>query len=257
MHLLKQVKSQTPESVELEFILAGVGSRTLALIVDYFIWSATLILFLTLWGFLLFQVSWLQSDPVRPWFMAIQLLIVFTVYIGYFIGFETLWRGQTPGKRYAKIRVIRADGRNVGLQQSILRALLRPIDDISFLGLLLIIFTPQEKRLGDLVAGTIVIQEGQNISSESLELLSTAAISLAPSLSQTAQIAALTPDEFATIRNYLYRYPNLTSAAKTQVSERLAQRLIQITKFQNRPPNLDPHVLIEAVYLAYQQQFRS
>lgn len=257
MHLLKQVKSQTPESVELEFILAGVGSRTLALIVDYFIWSATLILLLTLWGFLLFQVSWLQSETIRPWFMAIQLLIAFTVYIGYFVCFETLWRGQTPGKRYTKIRVIRADGRNVGLQQSLLRALLRPIDDISFLGLLLIIFTPQEKRLGDLVAGTIVIQEGQTISSQSLELLSTAAISLAPQLSQTAQIAALTPDEFATIRNYLYRYPNLTSPAKTQVSERLAQRLIQITNFQNRPPNLDPHVLIEAVYLAYQRQFRS
>jgi uncharacterized RDD family membrane protein YckC len=256
MRFLKQVKSQTPESVELEFILAGVGNRTLALIIDYFIWSATLILFLTLWGFLLFQVSWLQSETIRPWFIAIQLLIVFTVYIGYFVCFETLWRGQTPGKRYTKIRAIRDDGRNVGLQQSILRALLRPIDDISFLGLLLIIFTRQEKRLGDLVAGTIVIQEGQIISTETFTP-SPSAPSLATQLLETAQIVALQPDEFAVLRNYLYRYPSLTPAAKIQVSDRLAQRLIEIINLQNPPPNLDPHLLIEAVYLAYQQQFRT
>ncbi len=256
MHFLKQVKSQTPESVELEFILAGVGSRTLALIIDYLIWSTMLILFLTLWGFLLFQFSWLQSETIRQWFFAIQLLIVFTVYIGYFVCFETLWRGQTPGKRYTKIRVIRSDGRNIGLQQSILRALLRPIDDLFCLGLLLIIYTPQEKRLGDLVAGTIVIQERQPISTQ-IFTPSPAAPALATHLLETAQIVALQPDEFAIIRNYLYRYPSLTPASKIQVSDRLAQRAIEIIRLQNPPPNLDPHLLIEAVYLAYQQQFRT
>jgi uncharacterized RDD family membrane protein YckC len=256
MHFLKQVKSQTPESVELEFILAGVGSRTLALIVDYFISSAALILFLTLWGLLLFQISWLQSETIRPWFFAIQVLIVFAIYIGYFVCFETLWRGQTPGKRYTKIRVIRADGRNVGLQQSILRSLLRPIDDLFCLGLLLIIFTPQEKRLGDIVAGTLVIQEAPPISTQTFTP-SSAAPALATQLLETAQIVALKPDEFAIVRNYLYRYPSLTPAAKIQVSDRLAQRLIEIIHLQNPPPNLDPHLLIESVYLAYQQQFRT
>jgi uncharacterized RDD family membrane protein YckC len=255
MHFLKKVRSQTPESVELEFTLAGVGSRTQALVADYLIWSLMLFILLVIWVFLLIQVPWFQSDTFKPWFFAIQLLTLFAVYIGYFVVFETLWRGQTPGKRYAKIRVVREDGRNVGLQQSILRALLRPIDDLFFLGLLLVLFTAQERRLGDLVAGTIVIQEGQAGSSQPLAL-SAQAQPLAERLLEIGQIVALTPDEFATIRRYLDRYPALTPAAKQQVSERLAHRLLEILKLADRPPSLNWHLTIEAVYLAYQQQFR-
>jgi uncharacterized RDD family membrane protein YckC len=255
MKFLNRVKSQTPESVELEFILAGIGNRTYALIVDYLIWSSTLLILLLTWGFLVTQNQWLRSDTFRPWFSAIQLLILFGVYIGYFVLFETFWRGQTPGKRYVKIRVIREDGRNVGVQQSILRSLLRPIDDILFVGLFLILFTAQEKRLGDLVAGTISIQEGQNIASQKITL-SAAASDLATKLIETSEIVAITPDEFAKMRNYLYRYPALTPAAKTQVSDRLAQQLLERIKLADRPPSLDAHLTIEAIYLAYQQQFR-
>jgi uncharacterized RDD family membrane protein YckC len=256
MQFLKRVKSQTPESVELEFILAGVGSRTYALILDYLIWGGVLFMLLIIWALLLTQVNWLRSPTIRPWFQAIQLLILFSVYIGYFVLFETIWRGQTPGKRYVKIRVIHDDGRNVDLRQSILRALLRPIDDILFIGLLLILLTTQEKRLGDLVAGTIVIQEGQVVTDREI-VISPAATELATRLSEVGQIVALTPDEFATIRKYLQRYPTLAPAAKQQVSDRLAQRLLEIIKLDDRPPSLDRHLTIEAIYLAYQQQFRS
>ncbi len=256
MHFLKKVRSQTPESVELEFTLAGVGSRTQALVLDYLIWGFGLFLLLIIGIFLWVQVPLFRSTAIRQWVFAIQILLVFTVYVGYFVGFETLWRGQTPGKRYAKIRVIREDGRNAGLQQSILRALLRPIDDLFFLGLLLVLFTKQEKRLGDLVAGTIVIQEGQTSSSQQLTI-SPAAQPLAERLVEIGQIVAITPDEFATIRRYLDRYPTLTSSAKIEVSDRLAQRLLEIISLADRPPSLDAHLTIEAIYLAYQQQFRS
>ena len=255
MHFLKKVRSQTPESVELEFVLAGVGSRTQALVLDYLIWSCGLFLLLVIWIFLWVQLPLLQSVAIRQWFFAVQMLLIFTVYVGYFVGFETLWRGQTPGKRYAKIRVIREDGRNVGLQQSILRALLRPIDDFFFLGLLLVLLTKQEKRLGDLVAGTIVIQEGQTSSSQQFTI-SASAQPLAERLVEIGQIVAITPDEFATIRRYLDRYPTLTPSAKIQVSDRLAQRLLEIISLADRPPSLDAHLTIEAIYLAYQQQFR-
>jgi uncharacterized RDD family membrane protein YckC len=256
MQFLKRVKSQTPESVELEFTLAGVGSRTYALILDSLIWGGVLFILLIIWAFLLTQVNWLRSPTIRPWFQAIQLLILFTIYIGYFVLFETIWRGQTPGKRYVKIRVIRDDGRNVDLRQSILRSLLRPIDDILFIGLLLILLTTQEKRLGDLVAGTMVIQEGQVVTDREI-VISPAATELATRLSEVGQIVALTPDEFATIRKYLQRYPSLAPAAKQQVSDRLAQRLLEIIKLDDRPQSLDRHLTIEAIYLAYQQQFRS
>ena len=255
MQFLKRVRAQTPESVELEFVLAGVGSRTQALVVDYLIWSIALIAILVTWSFVLIQVPWLLGDTIRQWVLAIQLLILFVVYIGYFVFFETLWRGQTPGKRYAKIRVIREDGRNVGLQQSILRSLLRPIDDLFCLGLLLILFSSQEKRLGDLVAGTLVIQEGQTMGSQK-RVLSPEAQDLATRLLEIGQVVALTPDEFATIRRYLDRYPALTPDAKIEVSERLARRLLEIVNLVDTPPSLNSHLTIEATYLAYQQQFR-
>ena len=255
MKYLNRVKSQTPESVELEFVLAGVGNRTQALIIDYIIWSFTLFLLLVIWGVLFSQITWLQSETARLWLMAIQILILFGVYIGYFIVFETLWRGQTPGKKYVKIRVIRDDGRNVGIQQSILRSLLRPIDDILFVGLLLILFTPQEKRLGDWVAGTISIQEGQAVAEKEISL-SLEAPDLATKLIETGKVAALTPDEFATIRKYLYRYPALSPSAKIQVSDRLAQQIINKIELPDRLPTRDSHLIIEAVFLAYQQQFR-
>jgi uncharacterized RDD family membrane protein YckC len=255
MNFLNRVKSRTPESVELEFVLAGLGNRTYALIIDYLIWSSTLVIILLIWGFLFTQIAWLRSDSIRPWLSAIQILILFGVYIGYFICFETLWRGQTPGKRYVKIRVIREDGRNVGIQQSILRSLLRPIDDLFCLGFLLILFTPQEKRLGDWVAGTISIQEGQAVTNQNITL-SPAATDLARRLIETGKIAAITPDEFATIRKYLYRYPALSPTVKNEVSDRLAHQLLKRIELADKPPTIDSHLMIESIYLAYQQQFR-
>jgi uncharacterized RDD family membrane protein YckC len=255
MKFLNRVKSRTPESVELEFVLAGLGNRIYALIIDYLIWSSTLILLLIVWAFLLIRVEWLQSESIRPWILSVQVLILFAVYIGYFIGFETLWRGQTPGKRYVKIRVIREDGRNVGIQQSILRSLLRPIDDLFCLGFLLILFTKQEKRLGDWVAGTISIQEGQAVSNQKITI-SPAATNLAIQLIETGKIAAINPDQFATIRKYLYRYPGLAPAVKHKVSDRLANQLLKHLDLEDRSPANDPHLTIEAIYLAYQQQFR-
>lgn len=256
MKFLNRVKAKTPESVELEFILAGIGNRTQALVIDYVIWSLALLLVLVLWGWLYTQVPWLRTDPIRQWLTAIQILILFGIYIGYFVLFETWWRGQTPGKKYVKIRVIRDDGRNVGIQQSIIRSLLRPIDDIFCLGLISILVTSQEKRLGDWVAGTISIQEGQAVSANKIAI-SPAATALADRLVETGRIASLTPDEFATIRKYLYRYPNLTPAAKIQVSDRLAQQLLTRLELADRSPSTDAHLTLEAIFLAYQQQFRS
>ena len=255
MKFLSRVKSRTPESVELEFVLAGLGNRIYALVIDYLIWSSLLLVVLIFWIFLFTQIAWLQSELIRLWVSAIQILTLFGVYIGYFIFFETLWRGQTPGKRYVKIRVIREDGRNVGIQQSILRSLLRPIDDILCLGFLFIVFSAQEKRLGDWVAGTILIQEGQAVSKQKIEI-SSAATDVANRIIETGKIASLTPEQFATVRKYLYRYATLAPGARKSVSDKLANQLLARIDLADAPPTIDSHLTIEAIYLAYQQQFR-
>ena len=160
MRFSKPIRLQTPDSVELEFWLAGIGSRTFALVVDYTVWGLLLSLFIWLWSFLAEETIDLLSellentDSLELWLLAILLMVTFIIYVGYFVIFETLWQGQTPGKQLAQIRVITDDGRPVQLSQAVLRALLRPFDDLFFIGFLLIALTPQEKRLGDWLAGT-------------------------------------------------------------------------------------------------------
>lgn len=162
MHIFNRIIHQTPESVELEFTLAGIGSRAWALLIDYHILGFTLVAFLITWSVFSYQLvqiwtNLFKSYDIGLWLVAIALLVMFFIYTGYFVLFETLWQGQTPGKRLAKIWVIRDDGRLISIGQATLRSLLRPFDDFLFLGAFLIMFSRQEKRLGDLAAGTIVI----------------------------------------------------------------------------------------------------
>ena len=137
-----------------------------------------------------------------------------------------------------------------------MRSLLRVIDDILFIGLGLIIFTKQEKRLGDWVAGTVVVQEGQTISSQEIEI-DPACQNLVDRLVETGQIGALTPDDFAMMRRYLQRYPFLASHAQIKISYQLAEQIIEILKLSDRSIAQDPHLFIQATYFVYQQQFRS
>lgn len=254
MDFFNRVKVQTPESVELEFTLAGIGNRTLALLIDYTIWSAALLMFLIVWGILAIQLpNYLDTTSLGLWLNAIALLIGFGIYVGYFVFFETIWRGQTIGKRYAKIRVIRDDGQPAGLPQAILRALLRPIDDIFFIGVVLIILGKREKRLGDWAAGTIVVQNDRPIVSATFQLLEESQ-PLADELLNTAAIAKLLPDDFAVIREYLQRRTLMEPEARSQLSLQLARQIRQIIELQDLPFQMKPDLFLEATYLAYQQQ---
>lgn len=255
MSLFNHIKVRTPESVELEFTLAGIGNRTIALIVDYLIWGALLIGVLMVWLILSVQIQqyFPNTGNIEMWLTAISILLSFAIYTGYFVLFETLWQGQTPGKRYTKIRVIRDDGQPVGATQAILRALVRPIDDIAFIGMLLIILTKREKRLGDWIAGTLVVQEQRPISSANFKL-SPEADSLANQLVATQNVAVLLPDDFAVIREYLQRRSMLDNRAKNDLSLKLARQVRDLLEMKELPFEMTADLFLEAVYLAYQRQ---
>jgi hypothetical protein len=187
--------------------------------------------------------------------VAIALIVSFCIFTGYFILFETLWQGQTPGKRFAKIRVIRDDGRPIGLQQATLRSLLRAVDDTLFLGAFLIILSRREKRLGDWAAGTIVIQSEPPVAAATFPVSSQAA-GLAMQLVQSkADLSQLLPDDFAVIREYLQRRRAMAPKARKQLSLQLAQQVKGIIALEKLPAAVTPDVFLEAVYLAYQQSF--
>ena len=258
MRFFNKITLQTPESVELEFTLAGIGNRAYALLIDYIVLGLILIGFLVFGSIFYFELSGVieaflgKKNQLELWLIAIPILVSFFIYVGYFVFFEVLWQGQTPGKRYVKIRVIRDDGRPIGLQQSTLRALLRPIDDTFFLGLFLIVLSRQEKRLGDLVAGTVVIQEEQAVVSATFPV-SEQAQSLANQLQTEADISRLLPEDFAVIREYLQRSGAMTSQAKAELSRQLAHQVKEVIALE-KAPKVTAHLFLEAVYLAYQQQ---
>ncbi|MBC1236231.1 RDD family protein [Nostoc sp. 2RC] len=258
MRFFNRISFQTPESVELEFTLAGIGNRALALLIDYTVLGISLLLFVLIWTVFSTQLlKFLENLVTNPrniglWLLAIFFFIGFAIYIGYFVFFETLWFGQTPGKRIAKIRVVRDDGRLIGLQQATLRALLRPFDETLFIGAFLIMLGNREKRLGDLAAGTIVIQ-AQPANASNL-IISEQAKILHDELLQTANLSQLLPDDFAVIREYLQRRSAMSLKARASLSLNLAQQVKSIINLEKLPENYTPDVFLEAIYIVYQQQ---
>jgi uncharacterized RDD family membrane protein YckC len=259
MRFFNRILLSTPESVELEFLLAGIGNRTYALLVDYSILMAVFTAFWilsTVFGLGLFSVLEQQGGNyswASLWIWAIFILLNFLLWNGYFILFETIWQGQTPGKRFAKIRVIRDDGRPIGLVQATLRSLLRSIDDTLFIGMFFILFGKREKRLGDWAAGTIVIQEEAGDRKATLTL-SEKGTQLATQLPELANLSQLIPDDYAVVREYLLRRGKMATKARSDKSMELARQLRILMSMETVPPNTTSDDFLEAVYLAYQKQ---
>lgn len=257
MQFFKQVKQRTPESVELEFTLAGIGSRAYALAIDYLlIWVAIAAVILVATLFSVQLISLIETlgglADVELWLFALAVLAIFVIYVGYFALLEANGQGQTPGKRIAKIRVIRDDGRPVSIFQTTLRSLLRPIDYFLFLGFLFIVFfNPQEKRIGDLVAGTLVIQAEQAVDPGQLRI-SEAGQQAAKTLLNGVDLSPLSPDDFATIRQYLERRSQMLAQARQSLALRLAQEVQAILRLEKLPFDMTPDVFLEAVYVGYQ-----
>jgi uncharacterized RDD family membrane protein YckC len=147
---------ETPEQIQLEFALAGIGSRCLALLLDYLIQVGVSVV-------LILVVVFTATASLRtPWVGAIVIGAFFLLQFGYFIGFEIFWNGQTPGKRWIGLRAIKDSGRPLSAGETIGRNLLRIVDQLPGMygvGLIAMIFSKSNKRLGDMVAGSVVIRE--------------------------------------------------------------------------------------------------
>lgn len=160
-----QLSIETPELVGIDLPVAGIGSRFVALLIDYLIWFLVAILIIFLIALIDPSLSHF-SKLGEKWAVAIFILIPFLLYWGYFTLFEAFWNGRTPGKRLAKIRVIQRSGRGIGLFESMTRNLLRIVDQFPFVymvGAISIFLTRDHQRLGDLAAGTLVVHERENL----------------------------------------------------------------------------------------------
>lgn len=159
----ERVAIKTPEFVSLQFQLAGLGSRALAFLIDQLILIVVNIVFFFLLFFIVVgEHSFLKFANTGSFMVALFIIVLFLINYGYFIAFEYFSGGRTIGKRMIGIRVIQENGHSVTLLSSFIRNFLRLIDALPtayFLGIVMVFFHPKHKRLGDLVAGTIVVHE--------------------------------------------------------------------------------------------------
>lgn len=227
---------ETPERVPLHFALASIGNRFLACAVDHFIQIIVIVLisvaFSTLAEFSLLGADFIAAPK---WIKAIAIILTFLILTGYFVFFEWIWNGQTPGKRWMKLRVIREDGRPVTFFESAVRNLVRFFDmqPIIFysLGLISVFIGSRDQRMGDLVAGTVVVREREaeapTFDQVFISPVSDAAYrrSFKP-VSFSADLSPLTEEQIEVIESFLRRRWDLPDEQRKWMAWRVAMPIL-------------------------------
>ncbi len=228
----RSVTVRTPEAIAFYYELAGLGSRFLALLVDMIIQVTAFILI-----FIAGSVGAPRAAAIATALhvsqklfastvIAVTILVVFNIFYGYFIFFEKMWNGQTPGKRMLGIRVVRDGGYPVELADAVIRNLIRIVEQllgfycISAISMLL---SSENKRLGDYAAGTIVVRDRGFEVRDPRFWLRPEAGELIAAHNQT--FAKLTPEELALVDRYMTRKTTLNPRSARDAAAKIAGAL--------------------------------
>jgi uncharacterized RDD family membrane protein YckC len=266
-----QLTIETPEQVAIRFPIAGIGSRFLALLADTLIqivaYGVLVLLLVLLFSGLMKSLDAAKapapSANAEEWVIAAIIIVHFLLYWGYFTLFEAFWNGQTPGKRFCKLRVIRDSGRQITLFESMTRNLVRIVDwmpGIYAVGIIAMLCNRRNKRLGDLAAGTLVVHERAAetpLWSGSASRTITAAVfapdpaaqsPLAPpSVDLPADaVARLSPDDLNLIDHFFARAIDIDIARREQLADRLARQMTARMGI-GTPEGIPPERVLESI----------
>lgn len=234
--------------MDLHLELAGTGNRILAQLIDFLIIGLVVLAMLVI-SALACGLLWSQNfmDPkTKGVVMAVlAMFLIFLIFVllnCYFIFFEGLWQGQTPGKKMAEIRVIEASGQPLGWAGAIIRNLARIIDQgLCLVGLLFMLIDSKERRLGDFAAGTLVIRERKSD-------ISTSKIKLSiPDGEDTLDVGRVSPAEYDLLVDFLKRRLSLNPVNRLEVAAKLAEHFKQ-----KLPGDDEAEPYLEKIYRAYQ-----
>lgn len=239
-----RISVATPEGVTLEATLAGVGSRLAAAFIDQLLRLAVMAAILVLLG-----IVGGGGDLSIGVVLALLTVGLFLVQFAYDVLFETMASGRTPGKRWTGLRVVRMGGGPVGFTASAVRNLLRIVDALPafyLVGMLAVLFTKNNQRIGDLAAGTIVVRERT-------QPRTMPQAAPAPSAQVVGDMAlwdtsAVSADEMATVRRFLDRRPTLTPESRDRLALEIAGRLGP--KVVGPPRQWDPEDFLEYLVAA-------
>jgi len=204
---------ETPENVELQRRIAGIGTRFLAGLIDTLwltlIWIVLIIVVFTSG---LISASMFSPETILDsgvWMLALLFIVFFVIYWGYFAFFELWTNGQSPGKKCMKIRVVTVEGSAVSFASVAIRSLLRIIDVMPFgyaLGGLVMFLTKRGQRLGDLAAGTVVISEAvPDYSVKGGRRTAEMAPASVKVNDETCRTAGMTSEQYRALKNYMAR----------------------------------------------------
>jgi len=149
----------TPANIEIEYRLAGAGSRLAAFTIDFTLQIIACLLLGVIILFGIYNYQFATLEGLEGSALALLIISWFSIYFCYFIVCEMAMNGQSIGKKIFGLRVIRDNGQPVRLQDSLIRNLFKSVLDILYIGLFFILFSPKHKRIGDMVAGTVVVAE--------------------------------------------------------------------------------------------------
>jgi uncharacterized RDD family membrane protein YckC len=239
--LHQQHTIETPEQVHLSFPIAGIGSRFMAFAIDTLIQTLGFISLSLLLAFLSPSLAKYVPDIGENWLLAIAIIAFFLLYWGYFAFFEAVWNGQTPGKRNVGIRVVKDSGRAINTYEAISRNFLRSIDQLPGMyvfGLISMAVSRENRRIGDYVAGTLVVHES-------------AAEELNPELQDlgekqstlTVSTSALDVKDLQLIETFLHRRLSYEADVRHATAVRIAQHIEQKSAQPRTPGQSDEDYL--------------
>ncbi len=235
----------TPEAVLLEFSEAGLGSRSLAFLIDVAVRGGLLYA-------LVFALG-VAGFVIDETFVVVTLIVaVFAVIFVYPVVFETIWNGRTPGKMAVGLRVVTVEGAPVRFRHAAIRSAVGIVDFLVGAGSVAIITalaTRQSQRLGDLAAGTIVIRERQ-AAAFSQPIVFRPPPGWGP-YGAALDVSRLSDEAYILVRSFLLRVSDLRIEARRQRADELAAGVARVVGV-SLPPGTDSESFLITVAAAYQ-----
>jgi uncharacterized RDD family membrane protein YckC len=224
-----QIVVETPENIRFGYDVADIGSRFLAIFIDSLIQGVLYVLLGVAVAFLAARLSQVDLPrPVNDAFAILLILVLFLIQFGYFLFFEIILNGQTPGKRLFHLRVIKDNGYPLAPLDAIIRNIVRIIDFFPAfygIGVIVMFLSPRAKRLGDFAAGTLVVKMRDEVRLQSL--MPAGSVSAQATIAPNDGVRRLTESDIELAENFLNRRAEMSDPApmSVQIAQRLARKM--------------------------------